>query len=165
MTKKCIKCGMIKDLNSFYKHPQMKDGCLNKCKDCCIKESIINSKKESVKRYNRNRPNKTERNEKNKLRMKKLKIENYEKYNEIVTKQRKNYRQNHPEKYKATAILNESLRKGEIIKSDFCMFCNKVCNTEAHHQDYSKPLDVIWLCSECHHNLHKNIRTLKRNSI
>lgn len=33
--KKCIRCGTDKDLNSFYSHPKMKDGHLNKCKECC----------------------------------------------------------------------------------------------------------------------------------
>lgn len=37
--KKCFKCGIEKDLSDFYIHPQMKDGHLNKCKDCCKKES------------------------------------------------------------------------------------------------------------------------------
>lgn len=32
--KVCFKCGIEKDLNSFYKHSEMKDGHLNKCKTC-----------------------------------------------------------------------------------------------------------------------------------
>lgn len=33
-TKKCFKCGIEKPLDDFYKHPQMKDGHVNKCIDC-----------------------------------------------------------------------------------------------------------------------------------
>ena len=40
--KKCIKCNVDKDLAQFYKHKGMKDGRLNKCKDCCKKESRDN---------------------------------------------------------------------------------------------------------------------------
>ena len=34
-----------------------------------------------------------------------------------------------------------------------CAVCGDT-ETEAHHEDYSKPLDVIWLCSSCHKQVH-----------
>lgn len=37
--KKCIICNEKNKLEDFYKHPQMKDGRLNKCKKCCRLQS------------------------------------------------------------------------------------------------------------------------------
>jgi len=38
MEKACFECGEIKNIDSFYKHPGMKDGYVNKCKLCTIKD-------------------------------------------------------------------------------------------------------------------------------
>lgn len=47
-TKKCFKCGRELPLSSFYKHPQMSDGHLNKCKDCARRDVKTNLAKKST---------------------------------------------------------------------------------------------------------------------
>ncbi len=46
------------------------------------------------------------------------------------------------------SYLNVYLKRGKIIKEP-CLICGSE-NVEAHHEDYNKPLEVIWLCREHH---------------
>lgn len=39
ITKTCFKCGLVKPISDYYKHKQMRDGHLNKCKDCTKKDT------------------------------------------------------------------------------------------------------------------------------
>jgi len=57
MKKKCICCGMEKDISEYYSHPRTTDGHLNKCKECCKKQNKDNREKhlEYYREYDRNR--------------------------------------------------------------------------------------------------------------
>ncbi len=55
-------------------------------------------------------------------------------------------------KDRARIVVNLAVRRGELHP--------KVCHcgnrkSEAHHHDYSKPLEVEWLCRQCHADLHR----------
>lgn len=50
----------------------------------------------------------------------------------------------HPEKARARAMA------GELPRPDRCEHCGAVGSVEAHHGDYAEPLEVEWLCRECH---------------
>jgi len=49
--------------------------------------------------------------------------------------------------------VREAVRKGKITKEK-CFFCGKI-QTEGHHSDYSKPLEVLWVCRQHHKDLHR----------
>lgn len=55
--KYCFKCGIKKDLEEFYKHPQMPDGRVNKCKECNKKDvrENLHKKKKYYAKYDRKR--------------------------------------------------------------------------------------------------------------
>lgn len=55
-----------------------------------------------------------------------------------------------PEAKKAHGKLIYAIRAGKIIKPKECSICGRVTRLSGHHRDYSKPLDVLWLCSSCH---------------
>lgn len=57
---------------------------------------------------------------------------------------------NHPEKYKASRILQYAVKTGRIVKPKLCQRCKKEKRLSGHHENYNEPLKVLWLCSSCH---------------
>lgn len=135
--KKCFKCNKLKPLSDFYKHPQMPDGTVNKCKECSKKDTRdhrLNPKyREKVLRYDKERFKKPERKK-------------------LVAEYQRKRRSKHPEKERARRLIGYRLRRG-ILKPLPCEICGNK-KTEAHHDDYSKPLEIRWLCFKCHRRVH-----------
>jgi len=72
---------------------------------------------------------------------------------QALRRKTKKFRIKFPKKYKAYNLVVTALRNGTLKKKP-CNVCksNKV---HAHHEDYDKPLEVIWLCEICHIYLHR----------
>ena len=76
-----------------------------------------------------------------------------------------NYIQRHPERIKAREAVSNAIRYGKMIKPTDCSHCEQPNDKiEAHHPDYSKPLEVVWLCRSCHHNEHKDFETRRKEN-
>lgn len=58
------------------------------------------------------------------------------------------YRKRHPEKIKA------QLKARYIELGDYCEKCGSTENLEKHHPDYSKPIEIMTLCKDCHIEIH-----------
>lgn len=133
--KICFKCGAGKPLTEFYKHPQMGDGYLGKCK-ACTRKDVQENRDQNIERYrayDRKRGNRQDKEDQRKRR------------NE------------HPEKAKAHRMIAYHTRAGHMTKKP-CEVCGAVDRVHGHHDDYSKPLDVVWLCVVHHHARHKALR-------
>ena len=144
MGKVCFKCGIEKEIDNFYIHPQTEDGHLGKCKECC-------KLYEKLKRI--------ENKEAYRLAAKLRRIENPELLREQERKRTrkksgydryKQWREKYPERYKAHTIVNNAVRDGRLIKPSKCEICGGDFHIHAHHEDYSMPLLVVWLCARCH---------------
>ena len=61
----------------------------------------------------------------------------------------------YPEKVQARSILRRSIIKGEIVRLP-CEVCGEV-KSQGHHEDYTRPLEVKWLCTVHHKERHKVI--------
>jgi hypothetical protein len=128
--KACFKCGAEKPLSEFYKHKMMADGHVNKCKECnksdVAKHRVDNIDK--IRGYDRGRGNRQPK--------------------EYL----KQWRSDNPVKYKAHCMVNNQVRAGNLHRQD-CEVCGD-CNSVAHHDDYSKPLNVRWMCQAHHKQWH-----------
>lgn len=67
----------------------------------------------------------------------------------------------------AQNVLEVAIRKGIVIRRARCETCGTAATfkdgrtaIQAHHPDYNKPLDVMWLCQPCHHKWHKENRAI-----
>ena len=72
-----------------------------------------------------------------------------------MLKARKRWEEKAPEKKAANIILNNAVRDGRIEKPGSCSICGVSGRIHGHHEDYTKPLDVIWCCAHCHRQFHK----------
>lgn len=137
-SKRCFKCLLDKPLSCFYKHPQMGDGHLNKCKEC-TKGDVKRHRAENLDRvrsYDRDRA-------KDPLRKK------------LAAAICKRWRQEDRRRTAAHNAVARAIRSGKIIMED-CISCGSP-DSVAHHHDYDRKLDVVWLCQPCHCRLHADI--------
>ena len=152
MEKECFKCGEVKSLSSFYKHAQMKDGHVNKCKEC-NKKDVRKNYRENIdhyKEYERSRSMLPPRVE---ARNDYVKTEN----GRLAANQAKSeWSKRNPIKRGASQIVGNAVRDGKLFKPDLCESCNSKPNRlHGHHDDYAFPLVVRWLCPGCHNKWHK----------
>jgi hypothetical protein len=135
MPKTCFKCEETKPIDDFYRHKAMADGHLNKCKECTKKDVRMDRRiSPRAREYDALRSSLPHRKSKR-----------------IETTTR--YQQEHPMRKKAVEAANNAVRDGKL-KREPCLFCGATENIHKHHRDYSKPLDVTWLCASCHRRLH-----------
>lgn len=151
MEKACFKCGATKPLDAFYKHPMMADGHLNKCADCTRSDVRANraARVEYYQAYDRNRARDPQRMFEKKER---------EKLNPPAPRVETDLL-----KRAARVAVGNAVRDGRLKKPPECEICAVSDERlHGHHDDYSKPLDVIWVCAACHSLIHSYWRARER---
>lgn len=65
--------------------------------------------------------------------------------------------------------IEQALIAGEITRPEACETCGQSrthkdgrSGIHAHHPDYNKPLEVMWLCQPCHYSWHKNNKAIPK---
>lgn len=123
----CVTCKTEKEGDDFYRNRRT-------CKECVRRAVKIRSRTNpAVQEYDRARA---------KTPARKQHIRN-------ITKR---WREKNPVAYQAQTAVSNAVRDRRLFKEP-CVMCGDT-TVHAHHKDYSKPLDVVWLCAKCHHRLH-----------
>ena len=144
-SKECFKCNVIKPLFDFYKHPEMGDGHLNKCKECTKKDANKHRSEniEKIRAYDRERS----------------KLSSRIALNVKVTRA---WRAEDVRRSKAHQAVRKAILAGELSKAP-CERCGDE-KSLAHHEDYDQPLYVMWLCQPCHKKRHKELNLIKNET-
>lgn len=129
-TKVCFKCGRELPLSSFYKHPRMGDGHLNKCKDC--------TKADVSRDY--------ERNIQNPEWVEKERARGREKYHRLGYVSRPTQRKR---------IKEKSFKCMKDVRRTILSHLSE--DKELHHWDYNQRYNLIVLDKRLHHRLHSVI--------
>ena len=136
-TKICSECGQEKPLSEFNKKRSNPDGRQERCRAC-------------FSRYNKIRYQSDP--ERFKRGVRKYREENLE--NVFAT--RMEMCERNPSRKNASMAVDLAVKLGHLEKPDHCLGCGKPSSESrvtAHHHDYTKPLEVVWVCSTCHRHL------------
>ena len=133
--KRCFKCERWLPVDDFYQHPQMGDGRLGKCKDCTKRDVTKHraDNAERIREYDRNRSREPERAR-------------------HLAERSKRWATMNPERRRAGTMVGNAVRDGRLIRGR-CEVCGS-SKSQGHHRDYTKPLEVMWLCAIHHSEWH-----------
>lgn len=62
----------------------------------------------------------------------------------------KRWNARNPEKRRAHNVVGNEIKQGRLDRPAECARCKATGPVQASHDDYSKPLEIEWLCIPCH---------------
>lgn len=168
-TKTCRKCGATKPIDEFYTKKSCKDGHTGRCKVCILEDQkayteanadAINARKRERHRRNPAPANERSRRYYQEHRQETLAYQKeywqQEDHKEAKKISSERWRRSHPVEYAAQVALNNAIKLRRVTKPDTCSCCGTKHDwLHAHHPDYSRPFDVVWVCPSCHCAIHR----------
>jgi hypothetical protein len=143
--KQCAGCGVPKPLTAFYRQAAGTFGTSPQCKECRLTyfratQDDYRKRKSARRKVSSASPAEAAR----------------------VRRAAANYAAKYPEKAKAKRLIRDAIVRGEIAVPQFCSQCGSsgvrprhgARAIQGHHDDYTRPLDVRWLCHSCHADVH-----------
>jgi len=164
--KKCYSCGKHKNTGLFHTDNSKADGKYPSCKECKNKNQIKSYRKniKNVRAYKKNNKEKIAlyheiyqkkyyTDNKGEILKRCKEYASTVKGKEVMAHAYKKWVDENPIKAKARNTVFLAIKRGDL-KRHPCGVCGDI-KSHGHHADYSRPLDVIWLCSQHHKDWHK----------
>ena len=150
MTKRCSKCSRDLAFICFGMDRAGKDGLQGWCRECRSAYGRAHREKDRAwqTRYRKTRPEKLKLS---RARYRKTPLGKANHARAMV-----NYRRAHPLRSIANSALSHAVGSGRVKRLP-CEACGAILS-EGHHPDYSKPLEVVWLCLACHRAEHRRLK-------
>lgn len=127
----CTKCNSEKPVDYFYSSTIYKKGSYGECKEC-VRTRV---------KASRARPDRIAY-----FKSDEFKEKNKEKFQKYLSK--------YPNRHEVRMQTNNAIDKGLIVRAKNCENCGGSENIEAHHDNYNYPLNIKWLCKNCHASWH-----------
>ena len=134
-TKSCSKCGEVKPLEDFHVKKRATCGRTPRCKTCTAEDKLVYRGNQVVSDSTRARKEKKD-------------------YPDKVRARKNRWAHANREKKSAHMRVYLAIKSGLVLKPDTCSRCKTPGDLEGHHEDYSRPLTVEWLCRTCHARVH-----------
>lgn len=145
MTKVCPHCGVEKSAAEYFRNPSRTDGLWGRCKVC---EKARRSTPEARAIHNAaNRAWDRRHPERRRELTRSWANRNPGRMSALIGK----WRRANLDKATAWAKVERAIRAGRLVRQP-CEVCGN--KAHAHHEDYTKPLDVRWLCPLHHKAAH-----------
>lgn len=172
--KRCSKCKVFKPITEFYRHSGMPDGFAYDCKACrkqyhkewrstakgkaLVSQAGKRRRASPEGRASIQRASAKYRASAKGMETSRRSVKRYSSTHNgraVINRAVKAWRMEYPERHNAHATVARALKSGKITAMP-CIVCG--ATAEAHHPDYSAPLDVVWLCPLHHKQTHALIK-------
>jgi hypothetical protein len=149
-TKECPKCKVVKEQDDYYKNSgKYRGGYQAVCKECQKQYRADWGRKNKTRQAERASRYHEENKERAKITRDAYYLKNKEReYQKLLTRSKE-----HPKIYKARWMISNRKKSGSLVAKP-CEACGSE-KVEAHHCDYNKPLEVMWLCRKHHAKWHQ----------
>lgn len=153
--KICKQCRDVKPDTAFYASNK------SRCKECVKAGVRANraNKLEHYREYDRKRADLPHRVALRRQVAEAVRADEQRRARDALQKQL--WQQRNREERRAHIIAGNAISAGKL-KPRPCERCGDAVGVQAHHEDYSKPLDVTWLCPPCHGQRHREINEERR---